>query len=77
MDEEMLYFMLEIKYLKMFGREITYDLCDNSDLYPSDWYIDSDYKLKSKILLEALENKKKIIETTLYQNNIEGIRKNL
>ena len=69
-----MYNILEVKYLKMFGRKVTYDLNDNADLYPNDWYINNNYELKSKILLEALENKKKIVDTILYQNNIEGVR---
>ena len=75
MDNKMLCNMLEIKYLKMFGRKITYDLNDNSDLYPNDWYLNNDYDLKSKILLEALEKKETIVNTTLYQSNIEGNHK--
>lgn len=76
MDKEMIYNILEVKYLKMFGREITYDSNDNFDLYPNDWYLNNDYDLKIKILLEALEKKEKIANTILYQSNIEGCRKN-
>lgn len=76
MDDKMICNILEIKYLKMFNREITYDLDDNSDLYPNDWYINQDYELKSRILLEAIKNNKKIENTALYQSTIEGIRLN-
>lgn len=76
MDERTMCNILEVQYLKMFGRKVTYDLNANNDLYPSDWYIYTNYDLKSKILLEALENGKKIVNTTLYQNNSEGVRIN-
>ena len=75
MDDKLLYNILEVKYLKMFGREITYELNDNYDLYPNDWYLNKDYELKNKILLEALEKKLMIVDTDLYQMNIEGNRK--
>ena len=74
-DEKMLYYILETKYLKNFGRKITHDLRENSDLYPNDWYISDNYALKSKILIEAIENNIKILETNLYQSNIEGKKK--
>ena len=38
MDEKMVCAMLEVQYLKMFGREITYVPYANRDLYPYDWY---------------------------------------
>lgn len=75
MDKGMIYNILEVKYLKMFGREITYDSDDNFDLYPNDWYLNNDYDLKIKILLEALEKKEKIASTTLYQSSMEECHK--
>lgn len=75
MEEKMLYNILDVKYLKMFNRKITYDSNANSDLYPNGWYLNKDYKVKIKILIEAIENKKLIVDTDLYQNIIEGVRK--
>lgn len=76
MDKQMLYNMLEIDYLKMFNREISYDIYENQDLYPNDWFLNQDYDFKSKILLEALKKNITIKETDLYATIIEGNRKN-
>lgn len=75
MDDKLLYNILDVKYLKMFGRKVTYNFNDNYDLYPNGWYLIDDYEFKCRILLEALEKQEKIINTDLYQNNIEGNRK--
>lgn len=75
MENKMLYNILEIRYIKMFGRNVSYDLSVNSDIYPSDWYSNDDYEFKSKVLMEALEKKINISETSLYQEIVEGIRK--
>ena len=70
MDEKMVCAILEVKYLKMFGREITYDPYANIDLYPYDWYQIYDYKLKAKMMSEALDKKIKIQDTDLYMSAI-------
>lgn len=70
MDEKMVCAILEVKYLKMFGREITYDSYANIDLYPYDWHQIYDYKLKAKMMSEALDKKIKIQDTDLYMSTI-------
>lgn len=78
MSDKMLYNILEVKYLKMFEREITLDPNANDDLYPNGWASSDNYELKSRILIEALKDKKKIEETELYQSSfIEGTRKSI
>lgn len=72
---QFLYEMLEVKYLKMFSREVTTDLSVNEDLYPRDWFGNQDYEKKISILIEALENKKKIVDTKGYQSIVEGVEK--
>ena len=67
--------ILTIKYLKMFNREISYDV-DNRDLFPSGWFSSTNYKFKNQLLLESLEKKLTIIDTTLYQQSIEEINLN-
>lgn len=71
MDDKTVYAILEVQYLKMFGREITYKPNVNDDLYPYDWYQIYDYKLKAKIISEALTKKTTIENTDLYQSTIK------
>lgn len=71
MNEKLFCNILEVKYLKMFNRVVSYD--DNSDLFPNDWFSCDDYKFKSEILLESLEKKILIVDTTKYQKSIENI----
>ena len=61
--------MLEIMYLKRFGREPT---DDNSDLYPNDWFEDPDYKKQFEILTEAVAENKKIADTNGYNELHKG-----
>ena len=56
MDDRTLYLILEINYFKMFGRQITLNPKENSDLLPKEWDLISNYELKSKILSEAIKN---------------------
>ena len=72
MNEKLFCNILEVKYLKMFNRVVSYD-ADNSDLFPNDWLSCDDYKLKSEILLESLEKNILIVDTTKYQKSIENI----
>ena len=75
MNDRTLYLILEINYFKMFGRQITLNPKENSDLLPKEWDLISNYELKSKILSEAIKNNIKIVDTKLYNetiNNIEG-----
>ena len=42
-------------------------------LYPDGWYSLTDYKKKSEILAEAIQNKKLINDTALYQELLQEI----
>ena len=66
-----IYIMMLGNFLKENGRNIE---DDNSDLFPFNWYLSEDYKLKAEILYEAIQTKKKIVETEKYQLMIEGVR---
>lgn len=72
-DLKFIYLLLEIKYVKANGREVVYGNA-NDDLYPMDWYLDENYESKIKILEEAIEKKVKIVDTSSYQETIEGIK---
>lgn len=75
MNKKTLCYMLEVKYLEMFGRKISYEIGnDNSDLYPNGWSLNKNYEAKIEILKEALEKQITIENTDLYQNSIEGVR---
>lgn len=76
-DNRLLWNVLEVKYLKMFGREISCNPNDSYDLFPLGWYLDIDVDTKIKILLEALENNKKIVDTSLYQDMLNERDKRL
>lgn len=65
-----IYIMMLGNFLKENGRNIE---DDNSDLFPFNWYLSDDYKLKAEILYEAIQTKKKIVETEKYQLMIEGV----
>lgn len=66
-----IYIMMLGNFLKENGRNVE---DDNSDLFPFNWYLSEDYKLKAEILYEAIQTKKKIVETEKYQLMIEGVR---
>ena len=66
-----IYIMMLGNFLKENGRNVE---DDNSDLFPFNWYLSDDYKLKAEILYEAIQTKKKIVETEKYQLMIEGVR---
>ena len=66
-----IYIMMLGNILKENGRNVE---DDNSDLFPFNWYLSDDYKLKAEILYEAIQTKKKIVETEKYQLMIEGVR---
>ena len=69
--DKFIYVMMEGNFIKENGRNIE---DDNSDLFPFNWYLSDDYKLKTEILYEAIQTKKKIVETEKYQLMIEGVR---
>ena len=62
--KEELYLMMEINYLKENNRDIN---GNNDDLFPLNWYLLDNYDKKAEILLEAINNKVKIVDTKKYQ----------
>lgn len=62
--KEQLYLMMEINYLKENNRDIN---GNNDDLFPLNWYLLDNYDKKAEILLEAINNKVKIVDTKKYQ----------
>ena len=66
MNNNTLSFLLEVVYLKMFNRVPSINLNDNIDLYPKEWFNISDDEFRSKILIEAINNHKKIEETEAF-----------
>ena len=73
-EEKIIYRMMEYRYLKENGRQISSDPQINADLYPSDWYSNDDYLTKAEILGEAIEKKVLINQTEKYKQIQEGIR---
>ena len=72
-NEEMeyhLYILAELTYKKEHEKENL----DEYELFPLDWYSSDDYKLKNKILEEAIMNNKLISQTEQFQYLIEGVR---
>lgn len=63
--------ILEINYIKSFGRTVEND---NSDIFPRDWFSSINYDLKIDILAQAIDQEQKIIDISLYQEMIEGVR---
>ena len=74
-NEEFIYQILEVKYVKAMGRELTLEPMSNQDLYPSNWFSRTDYKNKSEILAQAIELGVLIVDTPKFQAGIEGVRK--
>lgn len=70
--EEAMCRMMEVSYISQYNRKPT---DDNQDLYPIGWHDNKDYNEKIKILAEAVDSKKIIIETEAYQSMVEGMRK--
>lgn len=62
--KEEIYIMMEINYLKANNRNLD---GDNDDLFPLNWYLISDYQKKAEILLEAINNNEKIVDTQKYR----------
>lgn len=69
------YSILEIRYIKMRGREVSINPRDNRDLYPCDWFINNDIRKKSEILAEAIKKNCLIVETEGYADIQEGVRR--
>lgn len=70
--EEAMCRMMEVSYISQYNRTPE---DNNQDLYPLGWHANQNYNEKIKILAEAVDNKKTIIETEAYQSMIEGNRK--
>lgn len=70
--EEAMCRMMEVSYISQYDRKPT---DDNRDLYPIGWNDNQDYNEKIKILAEAVDRKKTIIETEAYQSMVEGKRR--
>ena len=62
-------FLLQINYLKKYGREIS---DDNRDIVPILFEVSDDWDKKTKILVEAINENKKIIDCKLYPTILEG-----
>lgn len=62
--QEELYLMMEINYLKENNRSLA---DDNTDLFPTTWYLYDNYQQKAEILLEAINKKVKIVDTQKYK----------
>ena len=62
--KEEMYIMMEINYLKANNRNLD---GNNDDLFPLNWYLISDYQKKAEILLEAINNNEKIVDTKKYR----------
>ena len=66
-----LYIIMETNYLKEINRNTT---DDNNDIFPFNWYLSNNYKLKTEILYDAIKTKKKIIELEKYQTLLKEIK---
>lgn len=62
MDDRMeydLYVLAEINYKDLFKLQ--------ENIFPSDWYNSKDYKLKTEIIAQAIDNNILIVDTPLYK----------
>ena len=73
-NKDLAYSILEIKYIKTMGREVSIDPRVNQDLYPTGWYSIENTTKKMKILTEAIEKKCLIIDTKGYAEIEEGVK---
>ena len=62
-----LYIIAEMNYMKKYFGLSPYDL------FPLNWYEIKDYKLKTKIISEAIKNNILIKDTNLYQEHTKQI----
>lgn len=72
--QDVAYSVLEVKYVKAMGREVSIDPRTNQDLYPSGWFSNGNLIKKARILSEAIEKKCLIIETEGYAEIQEGVK---
>lgn len=68
MEKELLelYTLAEMRYQDHFKN------VDSEDLYPSNWYLNKNYKLKIEIIAEAIKNDTLIVNTKSYLKIVEG-----
>lgn len=64
-------YLLEAKYIKTMGREVSNNPKENDDLFPTNWNFDINYDSKIEMLTDAIENKCLIIETKYYNNSVQ------
>lgn len=74
-NQDLVYNILETKYVKSRGRKVSIDPRANQDLYPAGWFSNGNLIKKSNILAEAIEKKCLIIETEGYAEIQEGVKK--
>ena len=70
-DNEMAYYLLEITYTKMQGKDDNL-LNYNQDIFPFDW-TSMPIETRYEILKEAVEKNMKIVETNGYNEHCEGV----
>lgn len=68
MEKELLelYTLAEMRYQEHFKN------VDSENLYPSNWYLNKNYKLKIEIIVEAIKNDTLIVNTKSYLKIVEG-----
>ena len=72
-EEKIAYLAVDVQYVKAMGREVSWDIRKNADLYPSGWSSISNTKAKIKVLKKAIEKKCKISETSGYRELEERV----
>ena len=65
-----LYTFVELAYIKHFKNRYG----SEEEIFPPDWYSNRNYKFKIEILTEAIENDILIVNTSKFQETIEGVR---
>lgn len=73
-QEEIVYNIVNVRYIKAMGREVSANYRENSDLYPYGWFSIQDSNKKIEILNEAIEKKCLIKDTLGYLDVIEGVK---
>ena len=67
-DEEIKYYKKELEYITQNGLDVEKD--EYYYIFPPIWYMADDLKLKYQILEEAIQNKKLIVDTHLYEQTM-------
>lgn len=74
-NDRLIYLIMETNYIKSCGRKVSTDINENADLYPSYWFSNLNYRKKSEILNEAINNKCLIVDTPSYKDLEEGVKR--